>query len=195
LKDNTGRIYGYMAVRQDITDRKRIEEISITDRLTGIYNRVRLDEVLKNEHERFKRYGDSFSVILFDIDHFKYINDTHGHLVGDKALKEIAQLTRRMVRATDVPGRWGGEEFLIVSPHSDQEGAKQLAEKLRLAIAEHDFGRAARITASFGVATVDAQTTPDSLLKAVDDALYHAKENGRNRVSVTPRKGVSPGES
>ncbi len=191
LRDSTGQIYGYMAVRQDITDRKRIEEISITDRLTGIYNRVRLDEVLKDEHERFKRYGDPFSVILFDIDHFKNINDTHGHLIGDKVLKEIAQLTRRMVRATDVPGRWGGEEFLIVSPHSDQEGAKQLAEKLRLAIAEHDFGRAGRITASFGVATVDAQTTPDSLLKAVDDALYHAKENGRNRVSITPRAGTA----
>jgi diguanylate cyclase (GGDEF)-like protein/PAS domain S-box-containing protein len=164
LKDNTGRIYGYMAVRQDITDRKRIEEISITDRLTGIYNRVRLDEVLKSEHERFKRYGDPFSVILFDLDHFKVINDTHGHLVGDRVLKEIAQLTRGMMRATDVPGRWGGEEFLIVSPHNDLEGARQLAEKLRLAIAEHDFGKAGRITASFGVATVDARTTPDSLL-------------------------------
>ncbi len=195
LKDNTGRIYGYMAVRQDITDRKRIEEISITDRLTGIYNRVRLDEVLKNEHERFKRYGDPFSVILFDLDHFKSINDTHGHLVGDRVLKEIAQLTRGMMRATDVPGRWGGEEFLIVSPHSDLEGARQLAEKLRLAIAEHDFKKAGRITASFGVATVDASTTPDSLLKAVDDALYHAKENGRNRVSITPRAGATPQES
>jgi len=195
LKDNTGRIYGYMAVRQDITDRKRIEEISITDRLTGIYNRVRLDEVLKSEHERFKRYGDPFSVILFDLDHFKSINDTHGHLVGDRVLKEIAQLTRGMMRATDVPGRWGGEEFLIVSPHSDLEGARQLAEKLRLAIAEHDFKKAGRITASFGVATVDASTTPDSLLKAVDDALYHAKENGRNRVSITPRAGATPRES
>jgi diguanylate cyclase (GGDEF)-like protein len=194
LRDSTNRIYGYMAVRQDITDRKRIEEISITDRLTGIYNRVRLDEVLKDEHERFKRYGDPFSVILFDLDHFKSINDTHGHLVGDRVLKEIAHLTRGMMRATDVPGRWGGEEFLIVSPHSDLEGAKQLAEKLRLAIAERDFGKAGRITASFGVATVDARTTPDSLLKAVDDALYHAKENGRNRVSVTPRAGATPRE-
>lgn len=182
MRDSVGQVYGYMAVRHDITDKKRIEQISITDPLTGIYNRLKLDEELKQEHLRYKRYAHEFAVILYDIDHFKRINDTYGHLSGDKVLQEFSNLSKRHLRDTDILGRWGGEEFLIVAPGTDRAGAINLAEKLRQAIAVHDFTDAGTVTASFGVAVIQEDEERDRLLKRMDEALYQAKEQGRNQV-------------
>ncbi|MFO7832199.1 MAG: PAS domain S-box protein [Desulfuromonadaceae bacterium] len=180
--DSTGTVYGYMAVRHDITDKKRIEKISITDPLTGIFNRLKLDEELQNEHTRFERYGQKFALILCDIDHFKRINDTYGHLSGDKVLQEFTALINEHLRDTDVLGRWGGEEFLIIAPGTDISGALKLAEKLRSAIANFDFTDVGTVTSSFGVATVAEGLERAQIVKIVDEALYKAKEQGRNQV-------------
>ncbi|MDY0185133.1 MAG: diguanylate cyclase [Desulfuromonadaceae bacterium] len=184
MEDSGGNVYGYMAVRNDITDKKRIEEISVTDALTGIFNRLKLDEVLENEHARFIRYGQKFAVILFDLDNFKRINDTYGHLSGDKVLQEISALGQKYLRDTDVLGRWGGEEFMIIAPGTDVAGATNLAEKLRQAIQDYDFTEVGTVMASFGVAVIREEERQGcgSLLKRMDGALYKAKDQGRNRV-------------
>ncbi|WP_022849636.1 PAS domain S-box protein [Limisalsivibrio acetivorans] len=186
LYNRSGDIYGYMAVRQDITAKKEIETISVTDRLTGIFNRVKLDDVIQSEHERFLRYKEPYSVILFDIDHFKRVNDTYGHLVGDYVLKELSDLAGDTVRKTDILGRWGGEEFMVVCPSTEEEGAATLAEHMRKAIEEHSFDEVGNITSSFGAACITDYDNHDALLKGVDDALYEAKRGGRNRVH-TPK--------
>ena len=120
--------------------------------------------------------------MLLDSDYFKSINDTYGHQTGDKVLKEIAVLMGSKIRRTDVAGRWGGEEFMIVCPHTEAEGAAATAENLRRAIENCIFPDVRSVTASFGVAVVHKNDDPDSLMKRVDDALYEAKRSGRNRV-------------
>jgi len=182
LVNRSGETYGYMAVRQDITAKKEIEKISVTDRLTGIFNRVKLDKVIKDEHHRFERYSEVYSIVLFDIDHFKSVNDTHGHLVGDYVLQELAVVTQKNLRETDIFGRWGGEEFLVICPHTDEPGATMLAEKIRESIESHPFDHVKKITASFGVASINMVDGYNSLFKSVDDALYEAKKTGRNKV-------------
>jgi diguanylate cyclase (GGDEF)-like protein/PAS domain S-box-containing protein len=186
LVDKAGNTFGYMAVRHDITDKKRIEELSVTDRLTGLFNRLKLDEVMNQQHERLARYNETYSLIMLDIDHFKSINDSHGHQIGDKVLKEIARLIGANIRKTDVAGRWGGEEFLIICPHTGAEGATATAENLRVGIESHVFQDVSSVTASFGVASYRSGDDPDSLMKRVDDALYQAKRSGRNRVISVP---------
>ncbi len=185
MLDISGRPYGYMAVRQDITARKALEQVSVTDRLTGLNNRQKLDEVLAEEWERYKRYRENFAVIILDIDHFKPLNDTYGHMAGDTVLRRIGELLKENSRASDVVGRWGGEEFLVICPHTDVEGATALAESLRRAIESESFQVDRPVTASFGVAAVTGNGSFDStdrLLVAADNELYRAKEGGRNRV-------------
>ncbi|PLX68585.1 MAG: hypothetical protein C0603_05385 [Denitrovibrio sp.] len=184
LKNRDGEIYSYMSVRQDITDKKEVEKLSITDRLTGIYNRLKLDSTIQEEYQRFIRYNEPASIILFDIDHFKAVNDTYGHLIGDYVLQELSRVTKLHVRKTDVFGRWGGEEFLVICPHTNIDGALQLAEKIREEIAGHNFEHVDKITASFGVASLENTSEYDQLLKKVDDALYEAKKTGRNKVCI-----------
>ena len=154
-----------------------------TDALTGLSNRVRLDEALQNEMHRTQRYGNTFSIIILDIDHFKRVNDTHGHLAGDAVLKKIAGVLAANLRQTDTAGRWGGEEFLILLPHQGRPTARALAEKLRTAIESTAFPGIGRITSSFGVAAYAAQDSVESLVKRADAALYAAKRSGRNRVA------------
>jgi len=180
--DRSNNKSGYMAVRQDITNKKIIEAISVTDRLTGIYNRVKLDEALHEEYEKYKRYGTGYSVILFDIDRFKSVNDTYGHMVGDYVLKELACVVTGSVRNVDTFGRWGGEEFLVICPNTDLEGAYKLAEHLRIAVENKIFDKVKKVTCSFGVAYIEDVSDMDVLLLEADKALYKAKENGRNRV-------------
>lgn len=184
LTDKDGHPYGYMAVRHDSTDKKRVEELSVTDRLTGLFNRIKLDQVVAEQHERLARYNETYALILLDIDHFKAINDTYGHLVGDSVLETLARLVKDSIRTTDVAGRWGGEEFLVVCPHTDAHGATATAEHLRCVIEDTTFPDVPSVTASFGVAAVDSSDDPDTLMKRVDDALYTAKRNGRNRVAT-----------
>ncbi|MEO5333377.1 MAG: diguanylate cyclase [Magnetococcus sp. YQC-5] len=181
-RTSDGTIVGYTAIRQNITDKKRIEELSVTDRLTQLYNRLRLDEAFRCEVARSRRYGHPLSVILFDVDHFKSVNDTHGHQVGDQVLIHMAQVLKSNVRQSDIPGRWGGEEFLVICPETDESGVFSLAEKLRQAIAAYDFPTVGHKTSSFGVGTIQPEETINGLVHRVDVALYQAKKKGRNRV-------------
>jgi len=172
------------ALTQLETQNKALEELSVTDRLTQIFNRTKLDEVLGAEIERAKRHSQEFAVIIIDIDFFKTINDTYGHKVGDDVLIDIADVLRTAVRATDVCGRWGGEEFLAICLGANRDGALALAEKLRKTVEEHDFNIQSPVTASLGVAAYGEGDTADSLVDRADKALYKAKRNGRNQVHI-----------
>ncbi len=157
-------------------------QLSITDKLTGLNNRMRLDRVLMDEAERARRYCSVFSVILMDIDHFKRVNDTFGHQIGDETLIRFADLIRNNIRSTDIAGRWGGEEFLVICPETDLESARNLAEKLRVKIEDYSFPGVPGQTASFGINQFYPENEVSRLIGLADDALYRAKETGRNRV-------------
>ncbi|MBF0573165.1 MAG: diguanylate cyclase [Desulfamplus sp.] len=161
---------------------RELELLAITDRLTGICNRLKLDEVFEHERVRSERYGLDFSVILMDIDHFKRVNDTHGHQVGDTVLVEISHILMEYLRKVDVPGRWGGEEFLVICPETNGDNACFIAEKLRFTISSFNFSVVNKITASFGVTAYRSGDDVKTMMARADAALYRAKENGRNRV-------------
>lgn len=163
---------------------KALHKISVSDRLTGLYNRLHLDQVLNEELARGERTGAELSVILLDVDHFKSVNDTHGHLVGDQVLMAIAEILKTGARKVDVVGRWGGEEFLVVCRETSLEGAAVLAEKLRGLIEGHTFPVVGRKTGSFGVANLGEKKDINALIASADAALYEAKNSGRNRVQV-----------
>lgn len=170
--------------QQLVEHERELEQLSITDKLTSLYNRHKLDDVLKIELKRSERFGHSLSVIMIDIDHFKSVNDTYGHQIGDEVLIEIAQLLKTHSRETDIVGRWGGEEFLIICTNTDTDGVKYLANVLREKIEQHNFPVKEKKTASFGVTSyIKNDSSHDFILRA-DEALYKAKESGRNRVEV-----------
>lgn len=183
-----GEIIGYTAVRQDITDKKRIEELSIRDRLTGLYNRLKLDELFALHLSLVRRHGGSFSVIMLDIDKFKLVNDVYGHQVGDTVLQEISLLMRENIRFEDALGRWGGEEFLILLPTSTLQEAVALAEHLRERTEQFPFSVVGTKTISLGVATFHQGDDEKSMVSRADEALYRAKRNGRNRVEIETNK-------
>lgn len=158
------------------------EELANTDLLTGVRNRRSFLEQATQEYQRKKRYNTALSVVICDIDHFKSINDTHGHDVGDEVLRRFAQLLREDVRECDVLARWGGEEFIILAPETKEAGAMGLCEKLRTRVAETEFPGAGRITCSFGIAESAENDTFGVTFKRADEALYAAKTSGRNRV-------------
>ncbi len=164
---------------------REVEELSVTDPLTGIYNRKRFDEELGVEISRARRYAEPLTLIMFDIDHFKAVNDGHGHAAGDAVLKEITALVKAQIRSADVFSRWGGEEFLVLLPQTDLDGAYKMADKLRTAIDGLSFPGVGKVTCSFGVTAFTDIDDRDSFLRRVDDALYEAKDAGRNRVIVS----------
>ncbi|TDY01565.1 sensor domain-containing diguanylate cyclase [Thiohalophilus thiocyanatoxydans] len=170
---------------------ERLEHLAYTDALTGIWNRSRTETVLDSEISAAIRYGRPCSVLLFDIDHFKQVNDTHGHDAGDKVLVTISDILNRSLRPTDHFGRWGGEEFLVIAGNSTLECTLQLAERLRQAIEAGDMGPIGHITASFGVTTWVAGDTRRTLVKRADQAMYRAKEAGRNRVMSETGSGTT----
>jgi diguanylate cyclase (GGDEF)-like protein len=188
---NLIRIYA-----MNITKRKRAEEeihlFATTDGLTGITNRREFTAILEREVDRVKRYGTPLALAMYDLDHFKLVNDTFGHDVGDYALQAITGLVKENIRAADIMARWGGEEFMVLMPQSDLQAAKIMAEKLRLQISGHHFDKVNDITVSFGVTAFETEDDPDSLLKRVDNALYLAKKQGRNRVESLPDEMASP---
>lgn len=157
------------------------------DALTGIANRRALEESLSSEISRAQRFGHPLAVVLLDLDHFKRTNDSHGHAGGDLLLGAVSRILVSKARQGDTVARFGGEEFVVVLPETDLAGARRFAERLRVAIEARPVGRI-RTTASFGVATRVADDTADSLLRAADDALYRAKESGRNRVESAVRR-------
>jgi diguanylate cyclase len=161
---------------------ERIEQLASHDDLTGVLNRRSFMRLLADEHLRAQRNTQAFSIALVDIDHFKAVNDRHGHLVGDAVLKELCQVALRSVRQTDRFARWGGEEFvLLLTPDTAQEPALVAAERLRSAVERHDWqAGAGAITVSVGVATFRGDESVEQLVARADRALYRAKDDGRN---------------
>ena len=159
------------------------ELMSVTDPLTRVYNRGKFELELKKEINRVTRYQtDYFSVIFFDIDNFKKINDTYGHLTGDKVLKSVTALLAKSLRLTDIFARWGGEEFAIIMSHTLLKDAAIAAEKLRKAIEKMEIEEVGNVTCSFGVYEFVQGDTVQSMMLKVDNLMYEAKKNGKNRV-------------
>jgi diguanylate cyclase (GGDEF)-like protein len=156
--------------------------LSTTDPLTGAWNRRYLEGVLETEVSRAMRYGQPLTLIMLDIDGFKLVNDAFGHLQGDAVLVEIVRRLQKRLRSEDVLCRWGGEEFLILTPHGRLQGAQILAEELRQVIATTPFVGVGQVTASLGIAEFDPERTLDNWLLRADEALYAAKEAGKNLV-------------
>lgn len=171
----------------EIEKRKATEEImrelSVTDELTGLYNRRASNEFLQTAIEKVDRYNEKLSAILLDIDHFKIVNDTYGHDVGDRVLVSLAKLLKESVRNVDMVARVGGEEFLILLPQINKDQASGLAERIRMSIEAYSFDEIDKLTVSMGVSEQTYQDTFDSLLKRVDDGLYESKNSGRNKVT------------
>ena len=162
-----------------------IKEMSIRDDLTGVYNRRHLMELLEHEYHRISRGGAHFSVAMLDIDHFKSVNDTHGHLTGDEVLKAVSDVIRNSLRSADFCGRYGGEEFLLVMTQTNINGALLCAERIRSTIEQSRFtslGPNFKVTVSLGVTEFTGKEDIPTMIARADKALYHAKESGRNRV-------------
>ncbi|WP_287958788.1 sensor domain-containing diguanylate cyclase [Filomicrobium sp.] len=157
---------------------------AITDPLTGLNNRRRFNEVLSLEMMRSQRYGTPLSLVLYDIDHFKNINDSHGHLVGDKVLIQLSDLIADRIRGTDILARWGGEEFAILLPGADESMAQNLTESLRDLISDVTFDDVGKLTCSFGIAQYRGEANMEDFMGRADAALYRAKFNGRNRIEI-----------
>jgi len=170
---------------------RELKRLSETDLLTGLYNRALLDARLRQEFERARRYGRPLSLVMLDIDHFKAINDEFGHLMGDKMLQVIAALARASLRTTDVLGRWGGEEFLVLCPETTAEDALAVAERIRAAVAQGQYPSRRAHSVSAGVASLGPQDSVDTLLQRADTALYQAKNSGRDRVCCGETQGGS----
>lgn len=176
-------IVGYLAIRQNITQESHYEKLSKTDLLTGLHNRSSTEEIILHSIKTARATNELFSIIMFDIDDFKVVNDTHGHLLGDFVLKEFAYIAQKTVRTSDFVGRWGGEEFLVVLPQTDLAQAQELASRLRLAFEGHTFKDIGFKTASFGTAVFEQNDTLYTLVEKADKALYRSKTQGKNRVS------------
>jgi len=178
-----------------------LSRLSTTDSLTGLRNRRYVDEVLAIEILRARRYGSPLSVLMADLDHFKEVNDAHGHVAGDEVLRGVASLLRDNLRATDVGGRYGGEEFIVIMAQNPVEGARLLGERWREAVARAHFDLPCvgplRVTLSVGVAGYDRDKhhTAGDLIAAADAALYRAKQAGRNRVASAPASPHEGGRS
>lgn len=186
LINDDGEITAFVSTGKDITDRiamqQELERLAGTDHLTQLYNRLKFEELFEIELSRVARYKHTFSLIMFDIDHFKTINDTHGHDVGDSVLVQLSSLVKNKVRSSDIVARWGGEEFMILSPESNIDTAYELAEKLRLSIEAFEFTTVKKITCSFGVTQLREEENFSTMAKRVDVRLYKAKQSGRNCV-------------
>jgi diguanylate cyclase (GGDEF)-like protein len=162
-----------------------------TDPLTGLSNRLKFDQTLAAEMSRSMRYETPLSLVLYDIDNFKVVNDIHGHQTGDKVLVQLSRFVAGLLRNTDLLARWGGEEFVILTPGSDGETAYQVAEKLKNAIEQVKFDEIETVTCSFGVAQYVYGDTAETLISRADDALYRAKLNGRNQVELASLPSIA----
>ena len=184
INEESGKIETFVSVGIDITAKKEIEKLASIDKLTGIYNRRLLDEFLEIEMEVAKRYKEELSIILLDIDYFKKVNDTFGHLVGDEILTTTSKIISENLRNSDIFGRYGGEEFLIICAKTSEENALILAEKLRVTIENHKFPHVEQKTISLGITSFEKNDTIKSLFKKADLALYKAKHTGRNKAII-----------
>ncbi len=177
LQDHEGNLYGYMAVRNDVTHTIQM----YTDPLTGISNRLKFEEILNDGMTRFIEKGMKFVVILFDVDDFKKVNDTYGHRMGDRVLKRVSQIASNTIRNSDILARWGGEEFVILAD-GDLSLIAPMAERIRSAIARENLLVDRTLTCSFGATEIRIGDTEDSIFQRADDYLYYAKKMGKNKV-------------
>ncbi|RPH61974.1 MAG: diguanylate cyclase [Chloroflexi bacterium] len=194
VRDEDSNLLGWAMLLRDNTENLRLMEqlqyMATIDAVTDVCNRRYLMQILNDEWARARRYDSMMALVMMDLDNFKLVNDTHGHLAGDAVLKEVAQICKRNLRDVDRIGRFGGEEFTMLLPETDLHGARITAERLRRLIAEKIVfyhGVEIRVTASFGVAELPPDKEATSItrfLKAADDALYVAKRAGRNRVAA-----------
>jgi len=187
LKGSKAYILNFMDISDIERSRMLLQESAEHDALTKIYNRVKLNELFESLFFNANKYNLNLSVILFDIDHFKKINDTYGHNVGDKVLVELSRLAKGVLRTNDLLARWGGEEFIIVLNETSLEHAIALAMRLKNEIDKYPFDVVKHVTCSFGVTDFSAGDTQTKFLERVDEALYEAKDQGRNCV-VTKRR-------
>ncbi|MDA0745995.1 MAG: diguanylate cyclase [bacterium] len=191
-KELAARVRALLRIKQRhdhiFSEYQRLSELTLTDPLTGAYNRRALDSLLKARLSESTRYSIPVSCVMLDIDHFKQVNDTYGHDVGDLVLREVSRLTFSQCRQEDALIRYGGEEFLVILFHTSKKGAITFSERLRLQVADHSFmvdQKSVRITISVGTAThpEDGVTDEvDTLIKMADRRLYAAKRSGRNKV-------------
>ncbi len=210
VKDAEGEVQHVCVSLLDVTDTsiyqnmlkkamQSLAEASNRDGLTGIYNRRFLEETLAKEFSRVRRYGGYMSLVLLDLDHFKNVNDTHGHLAGDEVLRNAAQRVTAGLRQSDTAGRYGGEEFALILPETTSEGAAILAERLRARIADQPVQHeniAIPISISAGIAQwMPHMTRYENLIEAADVALYKAKDSGRNCVKVAQVQASNDGDA
>jgi diguanylate cyclase (GGDEF)-like protein len=191
--------YTMIAVQRSEFHRRteELKQISITDSLTGLLNRGHFQERLAEEIERFKRHKLPFSLIMIDIDDFKRLNDTHGHVVGDEALVATARSIRNSIRAIDMAARYGGEEFTVILPQTAKQAARTMAQRIGRAVARTPIqttkGVVLYLTVSLGAASFpDDATTGDELLQRADQAMYEAKRRGKNQAVVYEPPGAPP---
>lgn len=186
-----GEKIGYIALRDNITREKEIEDHALIDEVTKVYNRRKINQDIFLAIDRYRRYETPFSLVMMDIDFFKTFNDRYGHLVGDEILLRISSFINAQTRVSDIFARWGGDEFAMLIPNINAHQTQQLCEKLRKIISEkicltlqERFDISETISCSFGVTSIQQGDTIDSLIGRTDRALYLAKEKGRNRVEV-----------
>lgn len=193
LVEMSDSIYQYQtSLEQKVKERtvelrnknKELEILSITDKLTGTFNRIKLDQSIENALLRANEFNEPFGIIIIDIDHFKKVNDTFGHQVGDAVLISFASILKESVRKTDIVGRWGGEEFIVICFGATLSNTFALAQKLKEKIEKFKFDTVGQKTASFGVASYQKKENIESIIKRADEALYKAKQEGRNRVKT-----------
>ncbi|WP_024325877.1 PAS domain-containing protein [Thioalkalivibrio sp. AKL19] len=186
IRDASGAIEYYIAMFHDISRQKELEAAleyqAFYDPLTDAANRGHFEALLEQEARRAERYGDSCSLVMLDLDHFKRINDTHGHDIGDEVLRRVVAVAGGRLRQSDVLGRWGGEEFMVLLPSTTAEAACRLAEDLRRQVAALELGHVGHVTISLGVAECRRGEAIKDWIKRADDAMYRAKRSGRNRV-------------
>nr|WP_024955625.1 sensor domain-containing diguanylate cyclase [Sulfurospirillum arcachonense] len=180
--NKNGKIIGFITFSQDISNERNIQKHAQKDELTKIYNRKKFNEELSYALNLYKRYKDDTSLVLFDIDNFKAINDVHGHLVGDEILVKLASIVDENVRDCDIFARWGGEEFALILQKTDKENALLSAKKIREIIINYDFNIGQTITCSFGITNFREKDNKTNIMKRVDDMLYKAKKEGRDKI-------------
>ncbi|MDP4546845.1 sensor domain-containing diguanylate cyclase [Marinobacter sp. MDS2] len=199
LTNSTGKVDKVCLLIYDVTEfasskraleraNEQLAKLSMTDRLTGLLNRGTWENLVDAEFERYGRYGQTTTLVMFDIDHFKSVNDTYGHLAGDDVIRHTAQVTRDSIRQSDSAGRYGGEEFGLILPETDAENARILCERIRETIAQSRVNTTAgdiQYTISMGIAQLGGE--PENYMQwmqQADKALYRAKEGGRNKVVI-----------
>jgi diguanylate cyclase (GGDEF)-like protein/PAS domain S-box-containing protein len=182
--DDNNKKIGYSSYREDITDKKIFEYLSAHDSLTKLYNKAEFTNRIKSKIKSAQRYKEKFGFAIFDIDHFKKVNDTYGHKVGDDVLITLSNCLSQQIRDDDFLARWGGEEFVIIANYTTIQNLVLLVNKLQKAVSKINFAPIKTVTLSFGLAVYKDGDTHDTLLKRADEALYMAKKNGRDRYEV-----------